>query len=124
MPDDYSSTTQTTGTVEVGGSATGDVELGGDRDWFAVELEANTNYRIDLEGSPTGNGTLYNPYLRGVHDADGNFIPDTTDDDGGAGYNSRLEFTAAEDATYYVAAGGYQNQRGSYTLSVTAEEVI
>ena len=72
MPDDFTSNTSTTGTVAVGGSATGDIETGNDRDWFAVELEANTNYRIDLEGSPTGNGTLHNPYLRGVHDANGN----------------------------------------------------
>ena len=38
MPDDYSATTQTTGAVAVGGPATGEIETGGDRDWFAVTL--------------------------------------------------------------------------------------
>ena len=36
--------------MTVGGSATGEIDYWGDRDWFAVELEAGTTYRIDLEG--------------------------------------------------------------------------
>ena len=124
VPDDFEATTQTTGTVEVGGSATGDIEFEGDRDWFAVELDAGSTYRIDLEGSPTWNGTLYNPYLRGVHDANGVLLAGTTDDDGGVGCNSRVTFMAAEDATYYVAAGGYGISQGTYTLSVSVEEVM
>ena len=44
MPDDYSSTTQTTGAVEVGGSATGEIQRGYDRDWFAVTLVAGKTY--------------------------------------------------------------------------------
>ena len=124
VPEDIAAGTGTIGAVAVGGSARGHLETGGDHDWFAVTLVAGSTYRIDLEGSPTGNGTLYNPYLRGVHDADGVLLADTTDDNGGTDWNSRLEFMAAEDATYYVAAGGYQDQRGSYTLSVTAEEVM
>ena len=118
MPDDYTNNTSTTGAVEVGGSATGDIETRGDRDWFAVTLGAGTTYRIDLEGSETGAGALRDPYLRGAHDADGNLLAATTDDDDGAGYNSRVYFTAEEDATYYVAAGDYGNWRGTYTLSV------
>ena len=72
-------------------------------------------------------GTLSDPYLRGIHDADGNLIARTTNDDGGVGRNSLVYFTPDEDATYYVAAGGYvatgagYSQVGSYTLSV--EEV-
>ena len=120
MPDDYSSDLQTSGAVEVGGSVTGDIEVGGDRDWFAVELEAGKTYRIDLEGS--GAGALRDPYLRGVYDADGARLPGTRNDDGGAGNNSRVFFTATEDATYYVAAGAYRSWQGTYTLSV--EEVV
>ena len=37
--DDYQSSDQTTGTVEVGGFATGEIETRGDVDWFKVELE-------------------------------------------------------------------------------------
>ena len=119
MPDDYLSTTQTTGAVEVDGSATGDIETGGDRDWFAVTLEAGRIYRIDLEGSRTGGGTLSDPYLYGIYNANGHRLNGTTDDDEGAGFNSRLYFTTEEAGTYYVAAGAYGTRSGTYTLTVT-----
>ena len=120
--DEFEAGTGTTGAVAVGGSATGEINFHGDRDWFAVELDAGSTYRIDLEGSPTGGGTLRDPYLHGIHRADGRRIAGTTDDDGGAGYNSYVEFTAAAAGTYYVAAGGYGTHQGTYTLSV--EEVM
>ena len=85
MPDDYAGDTGTTGTVAVGGSATGEIERPHDYDWFAVTLEAGKWYRIDLEGSPTDAGTLTDPYLGGVYDADGNYIRGTFDNDGGVG---------------------------------------
>ena len=122
--DDYAANRSTTGTVMVGGSATGSIEPAGDRDWFAVELEAGKRYRIDLEGSPTGGGTLTNPVLRGIYDSEGRYQSGSYNDDGGVGRNSRVLFTPDEDATYYVSAGGYvpanagYSQVGSYTLSV------
>ena len=130
VPDDYAADTSTTGTVAVGGSVTGDIETSRDRDWFAVTLEAGQTYRIDLEGSRTAAGTLGNPYLRGVHDAEGNLIAGTTNEGSGTGRNSAVHFTASEDAPYYVAAGAgtyyvagaYRDDEGTYTLSV--EEVI
>ena len=119
MADNLLATTETTGTVSVGGSARGEIETGGDRDWFAVDLVAGRTYRIDLDRNGTGNGALWNPYLRGIHDADGVRIARTGNDNGGVGYNSRVYFTAEETATFYVAAGAYGNQTGTYTLSVT-----
>ena len=122
MVDDYAADTDTTGTVLVGGTATGEINYPGDRDWIAVILEAGKIYRIDLEGLDAGAGTLGDPYLRGVHDGDGDLIGGTTDNNGGAGRNSRVFFTAADadaDATYYVSAGVYGSAVGTYTLSVT-----
>ena len=106
----------------MGGSATGEIERPYDRDWFAVTLEAGSSYRIDLEGSPTNAGTLRNPYLRGVYDADGNFIGGTTDNNGGVGHNGRLFFEAENAGTYYIAAGANGHRTGTYELSV--EEVL
>ena len=120
--DDHPAGTGTDGTVAVGGSATGEIERAGDRDWFAVTLEAGKKYRIDLEGSPTDAGTLRNPYLRGVHDADGNRIRGTTDNNGGTGQNARLQFEAESAGTYYIAAGANGDRTGTYELSV--EEVL
>ena len=118
VTDDFEAGTGTSGTVEVGGSETGEIESRGDRDWFAVELEAGHTYRIDLEGAPTGLGTLRHPYLHGIYDESGDLISNTTDDDGGVGRNSRVEFTAGKNGTHYVAAGPDGNEEGTYTLSV------
>ena len=118
MADDYSASTRTEGTVGVGGTASGNIETGGDRDWFAVELVAGRTYTIDLRGRPTEDGTLSDPYLRGIHDADGNLIPGTTNDDWGGTYNSRVTFTASESGTYYIAAGAWGNNRGTYEVEV------
>ena len=125
--DDYAADTDTTGTVLVGGTATGEINYPGDRDWIAVILEAGKIYRIDLEGWDTRAGTLRDPYLRGVHDGDGDLIGGTTDNNGGAGRNSRVFFKAADadaDATYYVSAGVYGSAVGTYTLSVTETEIV
>ena len=123
MADDYAANTQTTGTVPVGGSATGEIESGGDRDWFAVTLTAGKTYRFDLEGSQTGAGSLSDPYLRGIYDSNGDPIKATTNDDGGTGYNSRVTFTPDAAGVYYVSAGAYGSGTGTYKLSVTAESV-
>ena len=133
VPDDFEAGTGTSGAVAVGGSATGEIEIFSDRDWFAVELDAGATYRIDLKGYDTGDGTLRNPYLRGVHDGDGVRLPGTRNDNGGAGNNSGLTFTAEDAGTYYVVAGArtyyvvdgagvYGIGEGTYTLSV--EEVM
>ena len=97
--------TTTAGRVTVGGSATGEIDSAGDSDWFAVELAAETTNRFDLEGSPTGGGTLSDPYLNGIHDSDGNLIAGTTDDDSGTGNNARESFTQTASGTWYVSAG-------------------
>ena len=123
--DDFSASTNTAGAVEVGDEATGEVDFNGDRDWFAVTLEAGTTYRFDLKGSATQDGrfgTLGDPYLYGVHDADGTFISGTSDNDGGWSVNSRVTFTPDADGAYYVSAGAAGTQLGDYTLFV--EEVL
>ena len=118
VPDAHTAATTTTGTVDVDGSATGTIDYEGDRDWFAVTLEAGKTYRIDLEGSHTGGGTLSDPYLRGIYDAAGTLIGDTANDDGGRGRNSRVSFTPDEAGTFYIATGAFRSSQGTYTVSV------
>ena len=77
MADDYSADTLTTASVVVGGTATGEIETAKDFDWFAVEFVAGQTYVIDLEGADSGGGTLENPALRSLYDADGNQIAGT-----------------------------------------------
>ena len=120
---DLPANSTTPGRVMVDSSATGNIEYSGyssgDRDWFAVDLEADKMYRFDLEGSPTGNGTLRDPYLRGIYDANGDRIDGTSDWSSGVGLNSRVFFTPDEGATYYISAGSNRYHIGTYTLTVT-----
>ena len=118
VTDDYPATTATGAVVKVGGSATGEIETPGDTDWFAVELIKGREYLIDLEGWRTDGGTLDDPFLLGIHAADGTLINGTTNDDGGDGLNSRVSFEAPETGAYYIAAGAYEDYTGSYTLEV------
>ena len=101
--DQHTDNRSTRGRVSVGGEAKGRIDSSGDVDWFSVGLQAGKRYQIDLEGRATGRGSLYDPWLRGIFDANGNEIPGTRDDDGGQGYNSRLTFTPNADGTYTLS---------------------
>ena len=59
--DDYLGAEETTGTVAVGGSVTGNLEVDNDVDWFKVLLEEGKSYRIRMRGSESGGGTLADP---------------------------------------------------------------
>ena len=76
--EDFSTDPSTSGRVAVGDTATGRIGSSGDQDWFAVELVAGRTYVIDLRGSATDDGTLSDPYFRGVYDSGGNLISGTT----------------------------------------------
>ena len=120
--DDCLQDTTTTCKVDVGGSATGNLESGRDRDWFKVDLVGDTRYQIDVEGDDTDRGTLVDPHLGSIHNEDGTQRGSTGDRDAGVGSNSREIFTPTDDGTYYVAVAAdiLDDLRGpgNYTLSV------
>ena len=109
-PDDFAADTTTIGTVAVGGTATGEAQFGGDQDWFAVTLQANRTYYIDLAALHLGvdKGTLDWPSLYGIHDSGGTLIDTTAANDtfDGPSISDREVFTPTATGTYYVAAGG------------------
>ena len=124
VDDDYTDGTDTTGTVAVGGFATGRIQEEKEEDWFAVELLAGVGYRIDLRGSHTLAGTLPDPLLlavwHGATELDG-----SNDDDGGEGPDSRLSnFRVTQDGTYHIAVSNSDAFTGTYRLSVTATSVF
>src|SRR4051812_18179520 len=96
-PDDYADSladaTAPLGQVAVNGASTGRLEVTGDRDWFGVLLTAGWSYVFNLEGAPTGAGTLSDPYLR-FHDASGAVLAQN-DDVSSSNLNSQLAFVAA-----------------------------
>ena len=107
-PDDYFNNTSTTGTLAVGGSSSGLINLAGDEDWFRLTLNANTLYSITttrLVSNGVSNVSL------DVFDASGNFVPalDTS------GF-SALGFMPSVSGTYYLAARSIN--AGDYTVNL------
>ena len=114
---DFPSTTATTGRVDVGASATGNISTSGDTDFFRVELEAGKEYQFDLEGAATTRGTLSDPYL-GLYDGSVSLIATNDDIDSNTNPNSQIVYTATATGAHYLAASGRSGSMGTYTLSV------
>ena len=118
---DLAASISTTGIVLANSSVTGTIDIASDQDWFAVSLNADTRYQIDLQGLSSSSGTLTDTYLRGIYDSAGSLISGTTDDDSGQGYDSRVTLDISSAGTYYIAAGAYGSNTGTYTLAVTSQ---
>jgi hypothetical protein len=114
--DDYAGTASTTGAIALGGSVTGNVESAGDKDWFAVDLSAGNSYFIALNGQTTASGTLYDPFVS-LYSSAGVLL--ASNDDGGIGNNSLLQYAATTSDTYYVEARAFSAiATGTYQLEV------
>ena len=84
ISDDYSADTSTTGSLTVGGSVSGELEINGDHDWFAITLEAGATYQFDQVGP-------YDAFLF-LRDSAGNEI--TYDDQSGGNNDAQIIYTA------------------------------
>ena len=107
--------------AEVGVTVSGSLDERGERDWITIELEADTEYRVSVEGSPTGAGTLGDTYLYGVYAPDGVKLPGSRDDDDGVGANSFAVITTNEAGTYRIEVGAWEvggGRTGTYTVRV------
>ena len=116
--DDYSGSTSTTGTLAVGGTRSGNIEIAGDTDWFGVTLQAGNAYQFDMLGSPTNDGTLADAFMR-IRDSTGNTL--ALDDDTGTGFNAQISnFVAPSSGTFYISAGSATTSGiGTYRLTAT-----
>ncbi|UYV37170.1 hypothetical protein N4R57_19790 [Rhodobacteraceae bacterium D3-12] len=112
--DDYADDTSTTGMIVSSSfrydaySGAGQSDWQGDRDWFAITLEAGQTYSVLVNGDSVYNGSGYDNadgYIYGIYDSTGAYLPGTRDDDSGTGVGAWTEFTATTAGTYYVAAG-------------------
>lgn len=137
--DDFVATTGTTGLIgtaltaptTTAVKATGTINAIGDVDWFAVTLAAGKTYTIRQYNAPAAGTavaqTLNDSYIRGIYDSNGVLLDNTSNDDCGAllptvaymdASDSQVVFKATADGTYYIAAGAYGSNIGSYTVSV------
>ena len=122
-PDDFASSLTDTarpfGQLAVGGSVTAALQQAGDRDWFAVHLQAGDTYTINLTGQRGGGGTLADPFLR-LHDAFGTVLASNDDIVDGTNPDSQIVFTAPTTGAFYVNAGAFvDGYAGTYRVSIT-----
>jgi serralysin len=108
-------TAATAGALNVGGSASGNIDIVGDRDWYAVTLTAGTTY-LFRTGSTTALAAPVNgapspgsvDTLLTLRDGSGASLS-SSDDAGQHGY-SAIRFTATTTGTYYLDVGAYSGQ--------------
>ena len=126
--DDYLGAEETTGTVAVGGSVTGNLEVDNDVDWFKVRLEADKSYRIRMRGAESGGGTLADPFLaigtvKVITDGYYGFDPSAlrNDDKSTTEKDSELVVPVFTTHDAYIHAATSGTGTGTYTIEV--EEV-
>ena len=121
MADDYSSSTATVGLVTVGSSLSGTIEINGDSDWIAAYLYAGYSYQFNLRGVDSSGGTLADPVIDSIRDANGTAITNTYSDDDGIGFDALVSFTPASSGYYYLVARSVANSgTGTYTLALSS----
>ena len=141
---DFYNWSDTTGRLAMDDPATGRVGTGGYSgpgdlfDAYKVNLERGFTYRFEMKGAPSGAGTLATPVLWELQDDEGTPLvaelqSRPSDWDGATemiavydtdgttllGYVNRLDYTAPHTGTFYMLAGSYTSQEGTYTLTVT-----
>jgi len=121
---DIAANIATTATLSAGGSASSNIYQAGDQDWFAVQLSSGYQYTISLNASTNSQTPLGDPYFAGVYGSTGNLISGTSNDDSGGSLNSQVVFSPSTSGTYYLAATGYSNYTGDYTLSVGSAQAV
>jgi Ca2+-binding RTX toxin-like protein len=97
--DDLPNNVTTTGTIAVGGLATGNADDNMDADWFAVTLVAGVNYRIESPNQTSGVA---------IRNAAGQLLTLSSWGD--------EVFSPTVSGTYYLEATGYG---GAYTVRIT-----
>lgn len=92
----------------------------GDSDWYALRLTEGQSVRIGLDSAASPDA-LQDPMLV-LHASEGAEI--ARDDDGGAGFNSWLEYTAPAAGVYFVEARGFaEDAAGRYGITITPGEI-
>ena len=104
--DDHGDTRSGATSLSLGSSLAGQLETGGDVDYFRVQVAGSGTLTVYTSGSVDTKGELEN--------SAGTTL--ASDDDGGSGYNFRIEHSVSA-GTYYIKVAGYSSSTtGSYTI--------
>ena len=98
------------GQLDVGGRSQGRLERRGDRDWFSINLDTGSSYRVDLKGQ-----SLWDPHLR-IRDSRGQILADI--DDTPSSLDPSVQFKVLQGGRFYLDVGSSQGAfKGRYTIS-------
>ncbi|MCA3358094.1 MAG: M10 family metallopeptidase C-terminal domain-containing protein [Roseomonas sp.] len=117
-PVDVPGDSSTSFSIALGSPMDGVLEIDRDHDWYSVDLVAGTRYRISLDGVALDDYVaLEDPFIY-LRRADGSLIK--SDDDGGPGRNSLLNWVASESGRYYLDVGAWDEKFvGGYRLTIS-----
>ena len=108
--DDFGATTKRSGQLVVGGHSRGVIERRRDRDWFGIDLDTGSSYRVDLKGR-----SLRDPHLR-LRNNRGQIL--AVIDDTPTSLDPSIQFKVLKGGRFYLDVGSSQSSyQGSYTLS-------
>lgn len=112
-PDDYGNGPASAGFISSNSILSGNLEVGGDTDWFYFFGAAGTQLTLETSLLTQGDSILR------LYDSDG-VTELAFDDDGGVGLASRIDFTLPHDGVFYVEESDFGTPNpGTYTLSLT-----
>jgi|GEM_PF-967819 len=120
IPFDLPASTATTATIAIGGVLHGMINSSHDVDWVKATLRAGQGYVIELNADSSASYSLTDPRFVGIYNSAGTLIRETSNDDYGIGYNSRVTFIPRSNGTYYLAAGGFGDLTGAYELRLSS----
>ena len=108
--DDHGDTFDAATVVSVPSTTAGELEAGGDKDYFRLSIASDATLAVETTGSTDTFGTLFDDGKASLE----------TNDDGGTGTNFRIE-RDVDAGTYYVEVRGYgSSTTGEYELSVSS----
>ena len=116
IADDHANAAQRATVATVGEAIHGVLDYEGDRDFFVFRAEQDQSYRIDIEL-----GTLSDS-VETLYDADQTPLVEN-DDANDDSLAPRISWTAPSSGDYYVAVSGYDDDTGSYTLTVATSDI-
>ena len=116
--DDHPNSTDNATPVALGVTTQGELDSGGDRDFFAFEADESGLYELDV---PLG--TLEDA-VRVVYDTDGRWLAGKDNFSDPAVKPSRLVWNAPDAGTYYIRVSSYYDATGTYTLIVTRSDLV
>ncbi|KND47346.1 MAG: Alkaline phosphatase [Parcubacteria bacterium C7867-004] len=122
--DDFDNDFTTSGRIAIGGSMTGNVQFGGDTDWFRITLTQGQRYLLSIGGDVQTNtgppgGTLNRPAIT-LRDSLGNVVAAA---DYTVGANPFINYTAGSSGDFFLEARS-SNAAATGTYLVAAKPYV